>query len=79
MYKELKKYKTGNKKKAIGVYSDKREVEIMLDEYVAPLGDLMEDFIEHQTKPFWKRKYYHSHLTKLYKEMLNTIDIERGF
>lgn len=63
----------------IGVLPDKQEIEIKLDEYVANLGDLMNDFIDHKNKPFWKRRYYHNHLTKLYIEMLNQIQIIKGF
>lgn len=78
MYKELEKFATGKKVEGIGVLPDKQEIEIYHDEYIANLGDLMEDFIEHQTKSFWKRKYYHDHLTKIYKGMLNKIEIRHG-
>ncbi len=79
MYKELKKFATGKKVKCIGVLPDKQEIEIYNDEYVAPLGDLMEDFIKHQTKSRWNRECYHNHLTKLYKDMFNTIKVTDGF
>jgi UDP-glucose 4-epimerase len=52
---------------------------VNLDEYTADLGDLLNDFIEHKTKPFWKRKYYHKHLTKLYLQMLNKVSITHGW
>jgi hypothetical protein len=78
MYKELEKLATGKKVEGIGVLPDKQEIKIYHDEYVANLGDLMEDFIKHQTKPFWKKKYYHNHLTKIYKDMLNKIEIKHG-
>jgi predicted small metal-binding protein len=78
MYKEIEKFKTGKKIKGIGVLPDKQEVKIYYNEYVANLGDLMEDFINHQKKPFWRRKYYHNHLTKIYKDMLNKIKITHG-
>lgn len=78
MYKELEKFATGKKVKGISVLPDGQEVKIYYDEYVANLGDLMEDFIKHQAKPFWKKKYYHNHLTKLYKDMLNKIEIMHG-
>jgi len=42
------------------------------------LGDLMEDFIKHQSKPFWKRNYYHIYLSKIYKDMLNKIELRHG-
>ena len=76
MYKELKKFKTGKKIDSILVFTDKQEIKIKLDEYEANLGDLMNDFIEHKNKPFWKRKYYHNHLTSIYKDMLNKITVK---
>lgn len=79
MYKELDKYKTGEKMDGIGVLPDNQEIKIKMDEYIAPLGDLIDDFIDHKNKPFWKRKYYHDHLTKLYKKMLNTASVKYGF
>ena len=79
MYKELEKYKTGEKIDADGILANKQKVIIKLDVYKANLGDLMQDFIKHQTKPWWRRKYYHNHLTKLYLCMLNHIEIVEGF
>ena len=78
MYKELNKFATGEKLDGIGVLPDKQEIKITYDEYQAYLGDLIDDFIKHKTKPFWKRKYYHSHLTKIYKDMLNKITVTHG-
>jgi hypothetical protein len=69
MYKELEKYRTGIKVPAtIGS-------NLKLDEYTAQYGDLINDFIAHKNKPFWRRKYYHSHLTEIYLEMLNKFSI----
>jgi len=79
MYKELKKFATGKKIEGVGVLPDKQEVKIYYDEYVANLGDLMEDFIKHQSKPFWNRNYYHDNLTKIYKDILNKIEIKFNF
>lgn len=78
MYKELEKFAAGKKIEGIGVLLNKQKIKIYYNEYVANLGDLMEDFIKHQSKPFWKRKYYHNHLTKIYKDMLNKIEIRHG-
>lgn len=78
MYKELEKFATGKKIEGVGTLPYKQEINIYYDEYVVNLGDLMEDFIKHKTKPFWKRKYYHNHLTKIYKDMLNKIKISHG-
>lgn len=44
-------------------------------EYVADFGELLNDFIEHKNKPFWRRTYYHKHLTKLYIKFLNNITL----
>ena len=76
MYKELEKYKTGKKTDGIGVLPNKQEITIEYDEYEYPLGDLLDDFINHKNKSRFKRKYYHKHLTKMYKKMLNTITIK---
>jgi len=78
MYKELEKFATGKKIEGIGVLPDKQEIKIYYDEYVANLGDLMEDFIKHQSKSEWRRNYYHDHLTKIYMDMLNKIEIRHG-
>lgn len=76
MYKELEKYSKQEKGKTKGVFPDGQEIEIYLDKYEAKLGDLMEDYINHISIPKWKRKYYHSHLTKIYKDMLNSVVIQ---
>lgn len=76
MYKELEKYKSDKKVEGIGVLPDKQEVEIYYDEYQFGLGDLMNDFINHNKKPFWKKKYYHNHLTKMYIKLLNEVTIK---
>jgi len=78
MYKELEKYKTNKKVDSIGTVINvdpQREVPIKLDEYDAPLGDLIKDFIRHETLPWWKKKYYHNHLTKLYLQFFNNINV----
>ena len=75
MYKELDKYATGNKIDSIGVLPNKQEVTIQLDEYQAGFGDLINDFIEHKNKPFWKKRYYHDLLTELYIKWLNRIGV----
>lgn len=78
MYKELKKFATGEKSDGIVVLTDKQEIKVTYDKYQANLGDLIDDFIEHKTKPFWKRKHYHGHLTRIYKDMLNKINVVHG-
>ena len=75
MYKELEKYKTGKKVPTVYKFPDNSSYIMHDKEYVAGLGDIMNDFIEHKTKPFWKRKFYHNHLTELYLQMLNKISI----
>ena len=79
MYRELDKYKTGKKVNGIGVLPDKQEMTIKYDQYEFGLGNLMNDFINHKSKPFWKRKNYHNHLTELYIEFLNSVNIITGF
>jgi len=77
MYKELEKYKTGSKLNQWRIDYDTSEL-ILLDEYKADLGDLLNDFIKHKSKPFWIRKHYHNHLTDIYIDMLNKITIIHG-
>lgn len=79
MYKELEKYKTGGQINVTihGIHGS--PLVIPTDEYKADLGDLLNDYIEHKTKPFWKRKYYHKHLTKMYLDMLNQLTISYGW
>jgi hypothetical protein len=82
MYKELDKYRTGQKIKSKATLSKigggSELVEWEYDEYRAQMGDLIEDFIKHKTKPFWMRKINHSHVTKLYKNFLNEVEISIG-
>ena len=80
MYKEIEKYKTGGIVKGSGVIvnMDNRKIEIDLDEYDFPLGDLIMDFHKHMSKPRWRRKYYHKNLTKIYKDALNYITLTHG-
>lgn len=80
MYKELEKYRTGGQLQSKNeIVGTGQNIIIMLDEYEAGLGNLLNDFIEHKQKPFWKRKNYHYHLTELYLNMLNKITIKHGF
>ncbi len=79
MYKELEKYRTGGKLPCMNDIGNGESITIMLDEYEANLGNLLNDFIEHKQKPFWKRKNYHDHLTELYLKMLNEVTIKHGF
>lgn len=82
MYKELNKYKTGKKingqARKIKLDGTIMLVEHKYDEYHFTLGELMQDFIKHQTKPFWRRKFYHSHLTKIYRRVLDEIEFKTG-
>ncbi len=79
MYKELDKYKTGKKEKRTFVFPDKQTSEFYVDIYNFPLGELIHDFIEHEKKPRWKRRYYHTHLTEMYKEILNNTIFRMGY
>ena len=75
MYKELDKYKTGKKVNATGILPDKQEIKIKQNGYEFGLGDLVNDYIEHKRTPWYKRKYYHGHLTKIYINTLNIVTI----
>ena len=79
MYKELEKYRTNRTKNIIGVLPDKKKANVSTNVFSAKLGDLMEDFIKHQTKPRWRRKYYHDDLTRIYIDTLNLIETDIVF
>ena len=79
MYKELDKYKTGNKIPipVIYHYLDGTSIESTynVDEYKFRFGDLLNDFIIHKNRSwFWKcwhGKYKYNDLTKIYVRWLN--------
>jgi hypothetical protein len=80
MYKEIQKFKTGKKiPVTYDIIGMNQTVTINEEEYRADLGVLINDFIEHKTKPFWKRKYYDNHLTELYMKFFNQIDLSIKF
>ena len=82
MYKELEKYNTGIRvPRTYKVECNGYSGEITSQElrYSANLGNLIEDFINHKNKPWYKRKYYHEHLTKIYKDWLNEVSILKYF
>jgi len=79
MYKELEKYKTGNKVSKKAVFKGIGEVEIDLDEYIFPVGELIKDLIKHESKCRFRRKFYHKRLTEIYIEILDEVKITKGF
>jgi len=82
MYKEIEKYKTGDKTNMTSNFTLNGTVvkyPTELDEYDFELGDLLFDFSKHINKPWWRRKYYHKHLTKTYLSILNQVWITYGF
>jgi len=76
-YKELWKYLTGHMievptscrllngevKEGIGLFP----------EYKILIGSLINDFIEHKNKYWWRRKWYHKRLTEIYVQILNNL------
>lgn len=81
MYKELEKYNTGVKTPQIHEFVNLpgQSVTVEVTRYSAKLGDLIEDFIDHKNKPWYKQNYYHKHLTKIYKDWLNEVSIQKYF
>ena len=78
MYKEFNKYKTGKTRPANrAVIVDECTFSFVVNEteYESGMGTLIDDFIAHKTKPFWKRRYSHRSVTKKYIEILNNITI----
>ena len=82
-YKELWKYLTG---KTIEIptrrFNGIKVIEEigLFPEYKIPIGSLINDFIEHKSKSWWKRKWYHDRLTEIYVDILNRLgEISYGF
>lgn len=80
MYKEIEKYKTGKViENKLSILDNYGTITIKENEYKAPFGDIINDLIEHKQKPFWRRKYYHNHLTELYLKFLNQVSFVHNF
>lgn len=80
MIEEFEKYKTGKKVDGKGVLLGGQQVDIKLDEYIFPLGDLMVDFNNHLNKKWWQKiGWEHNFKTKLYLKVLNQITITHNF
>jgi len=82
MYKEIRKYKTGEKesvKSKIANVKGNPTIIIEMEVYNAGLGDLLYDFIKHVKKPWWRRRYYHDRLTSIYKKWLNLVELTEYF
>lgn len=82
MYRELKKYKTGDKikgtAKLVKFEGGYKIIDYEYDEYRGKLGDIIEDFIKHEKKPWWRRGIEHDHVRRLYKKFLNEVEITIG-
>lgn len=76
MYPELSKYKIGKEPRKVNVIGTDQTVTLMHDRYDVPLGDLIDIYIDLKNKPWWRRKYYHSHLLEIVKDALNVITIQ---
>jgi hypothetical protein len=83
-YKELWKYLTGRRIEISTICNriDGGRIEGigLFPEYKIPIGSLINDFIEHKSKSWWKRKWYHKYLTETYVQILNQLgEISYGF
>lgn len=80
MYKEFDKYKTGEKVNVVGVIVNtepKQEINLLRDGYRMTLGDIINDFIDHKNKPWYKRdKLTHDMITKKYIKLLEDIKFD---
>jgi len=77
-YDELRKYLTGRQIEvptSCQSYSPPLEGIGLFPEYKIPIGSLINDFIEHKSKSWWKRKWYHDRLTEIYVDILNRLGI----
>lgn len=79
-YEELWKYLTGNSIEVPTSTNNSREGIGLFPEYRIPIGSLINDFIEHKNKSWWKRKWYHDRLTEIYVQILNRLgEVSYGF
>lgn len=79
-YDELRKYLTGKMIEVPTITNGRREGIGLFPEYLIPIGSLINDFIEHNNKFWWQRKWYHKRLTEIYIQILNNLGtISYGF
>ena len=74
-YDELRKYLSGNMIEVPTLTNNSREGIGLFLEYKIPIGSLINDFIEHKSKSWWKRKWYHDRLTEIYVDILNRLGV----
>jgi len=78
MIKEFEKYKTGKKHvRPVQYLGDTQSITYY--QYEFPLGDLINDYIKHIKKPFWRRGVLHDFTTKKYLEVLNIVKISNSY
>lgn len=79
-YEELWKYLSGKMIEVPTITNNSREGIGLFPEYIIPIGSLINDFIEHKNKCWWKRKWYHDRLTEIYVQILNRLgEVSYGF
>lgn len=74
-YNELRKYLSGKMIEVPTLTNNSRKGIGLFPEYKIPIGSLINDFIEHKSKYWWKRKWYHDRLTEIYVDILNRLGI----
>lgn len=80
MFKELQKFKTASSVDVPCILlGTDQKVMMKMDEYTAGVGDLVELYIKHSTKPWWKRDVHHDHLSDYLKRWLNTLRLKTNW
>lgn len=52
-------------------------VRVKENRYEFPFGDLLQDYLQHINKPFWRRKHDHKLVTRGFIQALNTLIIHK--
>jgi len=73
LFPVFNKYKTGKRVPGTGILPNQKEVTINLDCYEFPLGYVMDDYLNHMAKKWWRRDSTHKQLTRTYVLLLNFI------
>jgi adenosylcobinamide amidohydrolase len=77
IFKELQKFKTASAVDVpVTLSGSDQKIIMKMDEYTAGMGDIVELYVRHVNKPWWKRDMHHDHLSDYLKRWLNKLDLK---
>ena len=80
MFKELQRFKTASAVDVpVTLCGSDQKIIMKMDVYTAGLGDLVELYVKHSKKPWWKRDIHHKHLSEYLKRWLNNIELQTNW